>query len=111
VCYCVPAKTLDMGVPLSTLLYSHLALIDEATLQIPIVIFQIFQVLFSSLLTIPFRKWAEEGGKERHERTSGLEDEHKDEEAVETTSQRTASLNGIETERKEALAGLGEIHS
>lgn len=56
-CYCVPAKTLAVGVPLSTLLYKGLSLQEEAKLQIPMVIFQAFQVLFSSLLTIPFRRW------------------------------------------------------
>lgn len=56
-CYCVPAKTLAVGVPLSTLLYKNLSLQDEAKLQIPMVIFQAFQVFFGSLLTIPLRKW------------------------------------------------------
>ncbi|KAF2098537.1 sodium bile acid symporter family protein [Rhizodiscina lignyota] len=57
ICYCVPAKTLTVGVPLSTLLWTNLTLVDEAKLQVPMVIFQAFQVFLSSLLTIPLRKW------------------------------------------------------
>lgn len=58
VCYCVPGKTLAVGIPLSALLWLGLSLEEEAKLQIPMVLFQAFQVFGSSLLTIPLRKWA-----------------------------------------------------
>jgi sodium/bile acid cotransporter 7 len=114
VCYCVPAKTLAMGVPLATLLYKNLPLVDEAKLEIPMVIFQAFQVLFSSLLTIPLRKWADAEGFKK-ERDSGPDDEKKDDAEVEAlgdhaSSQKTASMDDIETssgvKRNEAAAGV-----
>jgi sodium/bile acid cotransporter 7 len=104
VCYCVPAKTLAMGVPLSTLLYKGLPLVDEAKLQIPMVIFQAFQVLFSSLLTIPLRKWAdaENVDKVQEEHASDFHDGQKDEGKVDAigdqaSSQKTTSFDGTET--------------
>jgi solute carrier family 10 (sodium/bile acid cotransporter), member 7 len=68
VCYCVPAKTLTVGVPLSALLWTNLTLVDQAKLQIPMVIFQSFQVLFGSLLTIPLRRWVIARQKSRESR-------------------------------------------
>lgn len=57
VAYCVPAKTLAMGVPLSTVMYSGLSTLTKSKIQIPMIIFQGFQVAGGSLLTIAFRKW------------------------------------------------------
>lgn len=57
VCYCVPAKTPAMGVPLTILLFTGIALVEESKIQIPMVIFQGIQILEGSLLTILFRKW------------------------------------------------------
>jgi sodium/bile acid cotransporter 7 len=122
VCYCVPAKTLAMGVPLATLLYKNLALVDEAKLQIPMVIFQAFQVLFSSLLTIPLRKWADAEivNKRNDEKDGRVDDERKHAAEFRTTedhasSQKTASIDGIETasvvKRNEATEGLEEYIS
>lgn len=44
VAYCVPAKTPAMGVPLSMTMYVGLSTMNESKLQIPMVIFQGFQV-------------------------------------------------------------------
>ena len=57
VCYCVPAKTPAIGVPLTTVLFVGIALIDQSKIQIPMVIFQGFQIFQGSLLTIVFRRW------------------------------------------------------
>ena len=57
ICYCVPAKTPAMGVPLTILLFAGITLIEESKIQIPMVIFQGIQILEGSLLTIVFRKW------------------------------------------------------
>lgn len=57
VCYCVPAKSIAIGVPLSSVLYVGLSRTQESKLQIPMVIFQGIQVASASLLTIPFRYW------------------------------------------------------
>lgn len=61
VCFCVPGKTLAVGIPLSTVLWTNTTLVDQGKLQIPMVVFQAFQVFLSSLLTIPLRKWAVTG--------------------------------------------------
>lgn len=57
VAYCVPAKTLAMGVPLSSVMYAGLSTLTKSKIQIPMIIFQGFQVAGGSLLTIAFRKW------------------------------------------------------
>jgi len=57
VAYCVPAKTPAMGVPLITTMYAGLSMIEQSKLQIPIVIYQGFQIAFGSILTAVFRKW------------------------------------------------------
>ena len=57
VCYCVPAKTPAMGVPLSTVLFLGLSALDQSKIQIPMVIFQGLQIVGGSLLTGIFRRW------------------------------------------------------
>lgn len=55
--FVIPAKTPAIGVPISQVLFQGLSMLDQSKIQIPIVIFQGLQVGFSSLLTVPFRKW------------------------------------------------------
>jgi sodium/bile acid cotransporter 7 len=56
-CYCVPAKSIAVGVPLSTVLFIGLSRREQSKLQIPMVIFQGLQIPAGSLMTIPFRHW------------------------------------------------------
>ena len=70
VAYCVPAKTPAMGVPLANVMFAGLAEIDVSKIQIPMVVFQGFQIAAGSLLTIAFRRWVRadeerEKGRER----------------------------------------------
>ncbi|MCJ1283333.1 hypothetical protein MMC26_002661 [Xylographa opegraphella] len=57
VAYCVPAKTPAMGVPLANVMFAGLSAINVSKIQIPMVIFQGFQIAAGSLLTIAFRRW------------------------------------------------------
>lgn len=57
VAYCVPAKTPAMGVPLSNVMFRGLPAITASKIQIPMVIFQAFQIAGGSLMTITFRRW------------------------------------------------------
>ena len=57
VAYCVPAKTPAMGVPLSNVMFPGLAAIATSKIQIPMVLFQAFQIAGGSLMTIAFRRW------------------------------------------------------
>ena len=57
VAYCVPAKTPAMGVPLSNVMFQGLPAITASKIQIPMVIFQAFQIAGGSLMTIAFRRW------------------------------------------------------
>jgi solute carrier family 10 (sodium/bile acid cotransporter), member 7 len=59
ICYCVPAKSPIMGVPLATVMFVGLTPILEAKLQIPMVIYQGLQIVAGSILITPFRKWIE----------------------------------------------------
>jgi len=76
-CYCYPAKTPAMEVPLSSAMYVGLAAVNESKIQIPMVIYQAFQIAVGSVLTIVFRNWIrpeeemqEEKRKEARERES-----------------------------------------
>jgi len=53
----VPAKTPAMGVPISNVMFVGILAITSSKIQIPMVIFQGFQIAFGSVLTIFFRKW------------------------------------------------------
>lgn len=55
--FTIPAKSPAIGVPLTQTLFAGLSTIDKSKIQIPLVIFQGLQIGFSSLLTVPFRKW------------------------------------------------------
>ena len=57
VAYCVPAKTPAMGVPLSNVMFPGLPAIAASKIQIPMVLFQAFQIAGGSLMTILFRRW------------------------------------------------------
>ena len=57
VAYCVPAKTPAMGIPLSAVMFSGLPAILKSKIQIPMVIYQGFQIAAGSLMTIAFRRW------------------------------------------------------
>ena len=59
VAYCVPAKTPAMGVPLATVMFAGIPSTLSLKIQIPIVIYQGFQIAAGSLMTIFFEKWAE----------------------------------------------------
>jgi sodium/bile acid cotransporter 7 len=64
ICYCVPAKTPAMGVPMSTVLFVGIAPALEAKLQLPLVIYQGLQIMAGTILTGPFKKWVEGENKE-----------------------------------------------
>jgi sodium/bile acid cotransporter 7 len=59
ICYCVPAKSPVMGVPLTTVMFVGLTPLLEAKMQIPMVIYQGLQIFAGSILITPFRKWIE----------------------------------------------------
>ena len=62
VCYCVPAKTPAMGVPLVRVLFLGLSPSEQSLIQVPMVIFQGLQIAGGSLLIPAFKAWVE-GGK------------------------------------------------
>lgn len=59
ICYCVPAKGIVMGVPLSTTIFAGIDLGLQSRIQIPIVIYQGLQLAFGSVLVPIFRKWVD----------------------------------------------------
>jgi sodium/bile acid cotransporter 7 len=71
-CYCVPAKSIAIGVPLASVLFVGLSRREQSKLQIPMVIFQGLQIPAGSLMTLPFRRWvrAEEEAEEKAESRS-----------------------------------------
>ena len=58
VCYCVPAKSPAMGVPLAQTMFIGLSPILSAKLQIPLVIFQGLQIAGGTIMIKPFLWWA-----------------------------------------------------
>jgi sodium/bile acid cotransporter 7 len=65
VCYCVPAKTPAMGVPLANVMFLGLNAQTQSKIQIPMVIYQGLQIFAGSLLTLAFRHWIKK--EEKHE--------------------------------------------
>lgn len=59
VAMCAPAKTLALGMPLSFLMFRGITGLDEAKIQIPMLMFQVLQMGLASLTTIAFRKWVD----------------------------------------------------
>jgi solute carrier family 10 (sodium/bile acid cotransporter), member 7 len=59
ICYCVPAKTPAMGVPMSTVLFVGLTPLLEAKIQLPLVIYQGLQIMAGTALTGPFKRWVD----------------------------------------------------
>lgn len=58
-----PAKTLALGMPLSFLMFSDLSALDEAKIQVPMVLFQVLQMGLASLLTLLLRRFVDAGNK------------------------------------------------
>ncbi|KAK3721492.1 hypothetical protein LTR37_003048 [Vermiconidia calcicola] len=56
-CYCVPAKGIVMGVPLSTTMFAGIDLALQSKILIPIVIYQGLQLAFGNILVPIFRRW------------------------------------------------------
>ena len=46
-----------MGVPLSNVIFRGLPAITASKIQIPMVVYQAFQIVGGSLMTIAFRRW------------------------------------------------------
>jgi sodium/bile acid cotransporter 7 len=61
VCYCVPAKTPAMGVPLAMTMFVGLTPVLQAKLQVPMVIYQGLQIVGGTLFIYPLRKWVDRG--------------------------------------------------
>jgi len=59
IAYCVPAKSVAIGVPLTAVLFPGMSTVNKAKLSIPLVIFQGLQIAAGSLLTPVFRRWAD----------------------------------------------------
>ena len=57
VAMCAPAKTLALGMPLSFLMFIGTTSLQEAKIQVPLVIFQVLQMGLASLSTLGFRRW------------------------------------------------------
>lgn len=71
-CYCCPAKALAMVVPLSSIMYLNVSAIDQSKLQIPVILYQAFQVAIGAVLTIGFRRWIK-SDEEKENREKALE--------------------------------------
>ena len=63
VAMCAPAKTLALGIPMSFLLFTNITGLEEAKIQIPMLMFQVLQMGLASLATIGFRRWVDAGEK------------------------------------------------
>ena len=52
-----------MGIPLLNVMFQGLSLLTISKIQIPMVIFQGFQMMIGSLLTLAFRRWIQSDEK------------------------------------------------
>ncbi|KAF2665252.1 sodium bile acid symporter family protein [Microthyrium microscopicum] len=68
VCYCVPAKSPAMGVPLAMTMFVGLTPELQAKLQIPMVIYQGLQIVGGTIFVVPFKRWVDgPPGLDRHD--------------------------------------------
>lgn len=74
VAMCVPAKTLALGMPLSFLMFEGISELQEAKIQVPMLIFQVEMLGLASISTLFFRRWVDAGEK-RTELAEGNEGE------------------------------------
>jgi solute carrier family 10 (sodium/bile acid cotransporter), member 7 len=65
VAMCVPAKTLALGMPLSFLMFEGITALDEAKIQVPMLIFQVEMLGLASISTLFFRRWVDAGERLR----------------------------------------------
>ena len=73
-CYCCPAKALAMVVPLSSVMYLNISPVNQAKLQIPIILYQATQIAIGGISTISFRRWIKsEEEQEDREKTAEAE--------------------------------------
>jgi sodium/bile acid cotransporter 7 len=63
VCYCVPAKSPAMGVPLAMTMFIGLTPALQAKLQLPMVIYQALQIVGGTVLVRVFGRWIGKGRK------------------------------------------------
>lgn len=71
-CYCTPAKPISIIVPLSSVMYLNISVLDQSKLQMPIVLYQGIHVAIGGILTIVFRKWIRPD-EEREDREKNAE--------------------------------------
>ena len=69
-----PAKTLALGMPLSFLMFEGIGDLEEAKIQVPMLLFQVLQMGLASLSTLGFRRWVDRGEPRRKE-VSGEKEE------------------------------------
>jgi sodium/bile acid cotransporter 7 len=74
VCYCVPAKSPALGVPLANVMFVGLSSQTASKIQMPMVIYQGLQIFAGSLLTLAFRHWVR-GDEEADRRRRDAEGE------------------------------------
>jgi solute carrier family 10 (sodium/bile acid cotransporter), member 7 len=67
VCYCVPAKSPAMGVPLAMTMFVGLEPALQAKLQLPMAIYQALQIVGGTILVPVFKRWVENGKKRLEE--------------------------------------------
>lgn len=65
VAMCVPAKTLALGMPLSFLMFEGITELDEAKIQLPMLIFQVEMLGLASISTLFFRRWVDAGERRK----------------------------------------------
>jgi solute carrier family 10 (sodium/bile acid cotransporter), member 7 len=72
-----PAKTLALGMPLSFLMFERIGNLEEAKIQVPMVVFQVVQMGLASLSTLGFRRWVDRGVKKEENEGDRDGDEEK----------------------------------
>lgn len=73
VCYCVPAKTPAMGVPLANVMFLGLDAQTQSKIQIPMVVYQGLQIFAGSLLTLAFRHWVRKEEEQEEQKKREME--------------------------------------
>jgi sodium/bile acid cotransporter 7 len=92
ICFCAPAKTQALGIPLIAAMYSTATDETRALIQVPMILYTAEQILVGQVMVALFKRWVNQGVRESVElgQGTGVESEP-DTPAVEESKERSGS--------------------
>jgi sodium/bile acid cotransporter 7 len=61
ICFCAPAKTQALGIPLIAAMYASSTDMTRALIQVPMILYTAEQILVGQVLVVLFKRWLAKG--------------------------------------------------